>query len=56
MQGNSERGERMYDDPVVTAKRILALSKDEPWAQKELADLVPLLLKVIDDLEYRLDG
>ncbi len=42
----------IYDDPVVTAKRILALSKDEPWAEKELAALVPLLLKEIDRLEY----
>lgn len=46
----------MYDDPVVTAKRILALSKDEPWAQKELAELVPLLLEEIERLEKQAEN
>lgn len=41
----------MYDDPVVTAERILTLFKDEPWAEKELAALVPLLIERINN-EY----
>jgi hypothetical protein len=37
-----------YDDPVNQAKRLLTFHKDMPWAQKELADLVPLLLEEIE--------
>lgn len=44
-----------YDDPIVTAKRILTLNKDEPWAQKELAELMPLVLDAYDNLDDRYD-
>lgn len=44
-----------YDDPINAARRLLTIHKDMPHAQKELAELMPLVLeaydKKIDDLE-----
>jgi uncharacterized small protein (DUF1192 family) len=45
-----------YDDPVNHAKRLLTYNKDQPWAQKELAELVPLLLEEIERLEDQAHG
>ena len=45
----------VYDDPVNTARRLLTIHKDQPWARGELADLVPLLLDEIDRLYESLD-
>lgn len=45
----------VYDDPVVTAERLLTVHKDKAWAKDELLELVPLLLEVISSLEKDLD-
>lgn len=40
-----------YNHPVEQAKRLLTFHKDMPWAMKELAELVPLLLEEIEKQE-----
>lgn len=44
-----------YDDPINAARRLLTIHKDMPWAQKELVELMPLVLEAYDKLDDKYD-
>lgn len=46
----------VYDDPINAARRLLTIHKDMPWAQKELVELMPLVLEAYDELEEKYDS
>lgn len=43
----------VYDDPINAARRLLTIHKDMSWAQKELVELMPLVLDAYDKLDDR---
>lgn len=46
----------VYDDPINAARRLLTIHKDMPWAQRELVELMPLVLDAYDEMLTDSDG